>query len=189
MKKEHAYFYFLLNQLRLQTKCIDKQVACIITDNKYNILSSGVNTIINCNKNCHDKEKRICNVRHAEVVACNNLNMVRYGVHAYKIAFVNLFPCVPCQNYLKVHGVKQIVTYGIKHKEQVFDNIVIEKDLDKEWINNNLSDTYVTCMADVVDLLMDCHIYLKLLWEKNPELYNEFREALIDFYLQAANIN
>jgi len=44
MNKE-TYIFHLMNILKEESKCIDKQVVCIITDPHYNVLSYGVNKI------------------------------------------------------------------------------------------------------------------------------------------------
>ena len=49
------YFYKLLSLVKQQTTCIDKQVACIITDKNYKILSVGFNEVIICDKDNCDK--------------------------------------------------------------------------------------------------------------------------------------
>lgn len=130
---------YLLNSLREQSECIDKQVACIITDEEDNILSFGWNTIVECNKDCHNKETRICNVVHAEVIAIQNLSYYNKLI-AHK-AYVSLFPCAPCQVACKKAGIKEIISFTEDHKGQVFDNITFAKSVNDELLNRNAVDT------------------------------------------------
>lgn len=96
------------------SRCIDRQVGCVITDKDGNILGKGCNTVINCNQNCHDKLKRICNVRHGEVSAIEsvpeNLKAMMY------CAYVTLFPCFPCMQALEKTSVQWIKVKGFSHK-------------------------------------------------------------------------
>lgn len=114
--------YKATNALKFLSKCKDKQVVCIITDNENTILSIGINTIISCDKNCEDHEKRICNVIHAEIMAVLNLNerTRKFAVRAY----VNLFPCMECQVALATF-VKEIVVFGKQHKKDIVRNLVV----------------------------------------------------------------
>lgn len=96
------------------SKCIDRQVGCVITDRDGNVLGKGCNTVINCNQNCHDKLRRICNVRHGEVSAIEsvpeNLKALMY------CAYVTLFPCFPCMQALEKTSVQWIKVKGFSHK-------------------------------------------------------------------------
>ena len=190
----------LLNKLKEQSVCIDKQVACIITNSNYDILSTGVNKIVKCNKNCHDKEHRICKTVHAEVIACHNMNTL----HRIKTctAYVNLFPCVPCQQTLK-NWVGEIVVFGPKHKDQKFANIRLEQNLYADLLNSNkqakqlsvaqgelcelvtaISDYFYRPekkmkIDDIVDEIIDAELMLdqiKLIcWNKDPKFFNVLR--------------
>lgn len=96
------------------SRCIDRQVGCVITDRDGNVLGKGCNTVINCNQNCHDKLKRICNVRHGEVSAIEsvpeNMRAMMY------CAYVTLFPCFPCMQALEKTSVQWIKVKGFSHK-------------------------------------------------------------------------
>lgn len=113
--------FYQLERIKAQSRCIDKQVACIIADKDYNIIATGVNTIVKCDKNCHDKENRTCEVVHAERMAvralsdhqCDLLNHVPGGR-----AYVSLFPCKACQELIAPF-VDEIVTFGMIHKDWV----------------------------------------------------------------------
>ena len=131
--KEYEIMH-LLNKLKEKTTCLDRQVVCIITDLSCNILSVGINRILNCNKDCCNKEKHICVTKHAEIEACSHL--ISLDCDFTKIAYLNLFPCVPCQQILK-NWVKEIVVFGPKNKEQVFDNIRLERNLYHDLLSVN----------------------------------------------------
>ncbi len=96
------------------SRCIDRQVGCVITDRDGNVLGKGCNTVINCNQNCHDKLKRICNVRHGEVSAIEsvpeNMRALMY------CTYVTLFPCFPCMQALEKTSVQWIKVKGFSHK-------------------------------------------------------------------------
>lgn len=109
-------------KLRHLSKCIDKQVVCIIVDDFNNILSIGVNTIEACDQNCADKEKRVCVVRHAEVVAVDNLSTLNR--QRARRAYVSLFPCAACQHVLAPY-VDEIVTFGMAHKKWESEKVIV----------------------------------------------------------------
>lgn len=123
-KHNYRNFYKTMQKLKIHSGCIDKQVVCIITDEHYYSLSYGVNKIIACDKKCDDKENRLCITTHAEINAINNCNSILLKKRA-KYAFVNLFPCAPCQKALKAIGIEKIISFTPKHKKQVFKNIEI----------------------------------------------------------------
>jgi len=114
--------FYTMTRLKHLSRCLDKQVVCLITDANYNILSIGVNTIEACDQNCEDKEKRICVVKHAEAVAVENLSALNRQRSMY--AYVSLFPCVTCQEVLEP-CVDEIVTFGMVHKEWISDKVVV----------------------------------------------------------------
>lgn len=97
-----------------ESKCIDRQVGCVITDQDGNCLGSGCNTVINCNKNCHDKLRRICNVRHAEVSAIEYIpENLKALMHT---TYVTLFPCFPCMQALEKTAISCVKVKGFSHK-------------------------------------------------------------------------
>lgn len=115
LEKYDIIAYDIMIALAATSRCIDKQVACIIIDQRFNILSVGVNNVIECDLNCDDKENRLCNVRHAEDMAFSHLRQT--GVKPWR-AYINLFPCMPCQRLLFYPGqVQEIVAFGRVHKE------------------------------------------------------------------------
>ena len=93
--------------------CIDRKVGCVITTKDGDIIGQGCNTVINCNKNCHDKIHRICNVRHAEVSAIQSIDE---NVKALaEVAYVTLYPCFPCMQELEKQGLT-VKVKGFSHK-------------------------------------------------------------------------
>ena len=187
----------LLNKLKEQSACVDKQVACVITDINFNILSMGVNKIVECDKDCHNKENRICKTIHAEIIACYNMNTLnRIKAHT---AYVNLFPCIPCQKTLK-NWVGEIVVFGPKHKEQEFKNIRLERNLYADLLSSNKQAKQLTVaqgelcelvtaisdyfyrpeksmsILDIADEIIDAELMLdqiKLIcWNKESDFYN-----------------
>ena len=96
------------------SKCVDRQVGCVITTKDGDVIGSGCNTVINCNKNCHDKLHRICNVRHAEVSAIESVPQNMREL--MNTAYVTLFPCFPCMKALEDTTVQWIKVKGFSHK-------------------------------------------------------------------------
>jgi deoxycytidylate deaminase len=116
-------FFNILRAMASFSRCVDKKVACLITDTcgQY-IYGIAVNDVIQCDHNCHDKERRICKVIHAEESALNRCNqaVLEHAVHARDlVAYVNLFPCKPCQETLRPF-VSEICAIGPIHKELVY---------------------------------------------------------------------
>ncbi|KKN61487.1 hypothetical protein LCGC14_0521420 [marine sediment metagenome] len=199
----------LLNKLKEKSNCLDKQVACIITDSLCNILSVGINRVLNCDKDCYNKEKRICVTTHAEIEACNHLTSLDHGFA--KTAYLNLFPCVPCQRILK-NWVKEIVVFGPKHKEQEFKNIRLERNLYFDLLDKNKQAKQlsvaqgelcelVTAISDYfyrpeknmnehdfVDEIIDAELMLdqiKLIcWQQNTNFYNILRDIRNKKYMR-----
>lgn len=102
------------------SKCIDRQVGCVLTDEEGNVLGKGCNTVIHCNQNCHDKIKRICNVRHGEISALEQVK----DKSKIKRAYVTLFPCLPCRSALTAAGVDEIYVKGFVHKGAAGDGVI-----------------------------------------------------------------
>jgi deoxycytidylate deaminase len=201
MERRDLEIMHYLNVLKEQSKCLDKQVAAVIVNRHGEMVAEGVNTIIACDKNCHDKENRICEVIHAEVVACANLDKLEPGPFTM---YVNLFPCVPCQQTAERYGVEEIVVFGPQHKDQVFSNIRLEPNLYAELLNHNgpnkqlsvaqgelaelitaISDffhrpdkemTIVQFMDEVVDVELMLEQIKLIAWNRDPEAYNWLRE-------------
>lgn len=191
-----------LNKLKEQSECLDKQVACVIVDMRGKIIAQGVNEVLACDRNCHDKENRICRVVHAEVVASMNIN--RASAMEPLTAYVNLFPCVPCQKVL-ASLVNGIVVFGPQHKDQVFNHIRLEPNMHHELIEANGRDKQlsvaqgelaelITAISDffyrtdklmpteeLADEIVDAELMIdqvkRLLWVEDPETYNILRDV------------
>lgn len=191
-----------LSVLRDNSRCIDKQVACVIVDVDGNILSVGMNTIINCNKKCDEHSTRVCEVRHAEQVAVDNLSE-NNKKKAYR-AYVSLYPCVPCQRALEPH-VKEIVSFGMIHRDTVLDNITVFPHLHYKLLKHNkhnqpyivsgelgelitaISDLFArdrgsvkSVANEVIDVELQLELLKLALWEKDHEFYN-VKRALRNF--------
>lgn len=96
------------------SKCIDRKVGCVITTRDGDIIGQGCNTVINCNKNCHDKLHRICNVKHGEVSA---IESVPDGLKALMhTAYVTLYPCFPCMQAIEKTSISCVKVKGFSHK-------------------------------------------------------------------------
>ncbi len=199
MTYEEQNIMHFLNKLKEQSACVDKQVACVITDIRYRIISMGVNEIVSCDKNCHDKENRICETDHAEMVACANLHDFN---SRSKYAYINLFPCPPCQIALS-NFVEEIIVFGKKHKDQVFENIRLEPNLYLDMLESNgvnkqlsvaqgelaelitaISDYFYRKdkhkqLANIVDEIIDAEFMLDqiklIIWKKEPEFFSHLK--------------
>lgn len=96
------------------SKCIDRHVGCVITTKDGDILGQGHNTVINCNQNCHDKLKRICNVKHGEVSAIESIpENMRDLAHTL---YVTLYPCFPCMQAIEKTAITTVKVKGFSHK-------------------------------------------------------------------------
>lgn len=99
--------YFILNSIKMLSRCKDKQVAAIsVCDNS--IIGLSWNKPNLCNGLCNHK----CSAIHAE----EGLNFIE-GCTVY----LNLFPCENCQRTMSEHGVKHVVVFGEQHKSIVPD--------------------------------------------------------------------
>lgn len=196
--KETDIFHFI-NQVKGQSRCLDRQVACVITDENLDMLSYGVNKVIKCDQNCRDKENRTCLTVHAEIVAIDNL---RGSDFEARYAYLNLFPCVPCQEALSAF-IKEIVVFGPRHKNQVFPFIRLEGDLHRDLLDRNGEKTQLavvqgelaelitaisdyfhrpnkgTRLTDVLGEIVDVELMLNLArlvcWERDHGTYNYLR--------------
>ena len=138
---EIGNIHYMLHHLREQSECIDKQVSCIITDKDNNILSFGWNKVLECDKNCHDKENRLCVTKHAEIVAIDRLTDAQLKMKGKKI-YVSLFPCKPCQNACEKAGVEEIISFTPDHKGTVFNKITIIYDFNDRMLNRDSVHTH-----------------------------------------------
>lgn len=138
--------YFLLSELRRQSVCQDKQVACVITDKEDNILSVGVNTVNECKKCDVGNTNAICDTIHAEEAAIQNLAKHNESF-AYR-AYISLYPCPVCQRRLDNY-VKEIVVFNKQHKPLVIDKekIIEVGDLAAELSKINGSQKQVSVIT------------------------------------------
>ena len=180
---EHDVEMFVtLNNLKHLSRCIDKQVVCIITDEDYNVLSVGINTIEACDQNCDDKEHRLCVVRHAEVVAVDNLSNLNRQRAAR--AYVSLFPCAPCQDVLSPL-VDEIVTFGMAHKKWTSDKVVVFPHLTYKLIEAGIgkTETYPNDdSAQALDREVTGDILTVSAHSADHKLFQRVREARLPLY-------
>lgn len=107
MTKFDLNMYFILNTVKMLSRCKDRQVAAIsVYDNS--IIGLSWNKPFNCNGLCN----HTCRAMHAET----GLNLVK-GCNVY----LNLFPCENCQRIMSEHGVKHVIVFGEQHKQIVPD--------------------------------------------------------------------
>lgn len=99
--------YFILNTVRMLSRCKDKQVAAMSVYNN-SIVGLSWNKPFNCNGLC----SHTCNPIHAE----EGLNLIK-GCTVY----LSLFPCENCQRYMSEQGVKHVIVFGEQHKTTVPD--------------------------------------------------------------------
>lgn len=99
--------YFILNTVKMLSRCKDKQVAAISVYGN-DIIGLSWNKPFHCNGLCNHK----CSAIHAE----EGLNLIE-GCTVY----LNLFPCENCQRYMSEHGVKHVIVFGEQHKLTVPD--------------------------------------------------------------------
>lgn len=99
--------YFILNTVKMLSRCKDKQVAAIsVLDNR--IIGISWNKPFLCNGLCN----HTCRPMHAE----EGLNLVK-GCNVY----LNLFPCENCQRLMSKRGVKHVIVFSEQHKPIVPD--------------------------------------------------------------------
>lgn len=94
--------YFILNTVKMLSRCKDKQVAAISLYD-YHIIGLSWNRPFNCNGLCN----HTCRSIHAE----EGLNLKK-GCTVY----LNLFPCENCQKIMSDEGVKHVIVFGEQHK-------------------------------------------------------------------------
>lgn len=179
---EHDVEMFVtLNNLKHLSRCIDKQVVCIITDEDYNVLSVGINTLEACDQNCDDKEHRLCVVRHAEVVAVDNLSTLNR--QRARRAYVSLFPCAPCQDFLSPL-VDEIVTFGMAHKKWTSDKVVVFPHLTYKMIEAIVAPDYGDdeaahrIYAEIVNDILTVSAHTN-----DHKLFQRVREARLPIYV------
>lgn len=210
MNKNYMKIYLLLEQLKQQSECLDKQVACIITDLNYNILSIGINEIVFCNKECD----KTCEVVHAETNTIFSTNKAILGCMGY-YAFINLFPCENCQRALQNNGIQKIISFAPKHKKQIFKDIEIVTNISDILLAFNGKDRQLNIIIGelseligsitnhfnkrnflvkdksvekVLDEIIDVELMLiqlkKILFKEDKEVYNKLRSLQEAKYLK-----
>lgn len=102
MTKFDLKIYFILNTVKMLSKCKDKQVAAVSVYD-HEIIGLSWNKPFNCNGLCN----HTCEPIHAEV----ELNLIK-GCTVY----LSLFPCEHCQHWMSEHGVKHVIVFGKQHK-------------------------------------------------------------------------
>jgi deoxycytidylate deaminase len=179
--------FLVMNRLKILSKCIDKQVVCVIVDKENNILSVGVNTIEECDQNCDDKERRLCKVRHAEIVALENLSDL--GRMKADRAYVSLFPCAPCQKAMDP-VVNEIITFGMVHKTLVSAKLTVFPHLSYAIMSDDDSAMSLSVYTDLIDdvverrnQIMSPHLYLQM----KTKRYNIYRRLCRFFGVSTAS--
>lgn len=102
----------------LTTECVDRQVKCLIVgaeEDAKPFEAKGVNTVRRCNRACDDKQNRVCEVDHAEIVALRKFAQM-FPNKRPTTAYVTLAPCADCRRALEEAGVAEIITKLPLHK-------------------------------------------------------------------------
>ena len=99
-----------------ESSCEDRKVGCVLYDEVQGSLVAAYNQVKQCNKQCDDKENRVCEVVHSEVAAIAEAKLA--GITPHK-AYVTLYPCLPCMMALQLAGVKEVCVLGFSHKGAV----------------------------------------------------------------------
>jgi len=97
-------FYHLCNTVGKLSTCLDKQVGTVIVDRDTELMSVGFNHVKQCNGLCD----KTCRVVHSEAYAVARLNP---GITPFR-AYVNLFPCLNCQNIMSNAGIQEVYVFG-----------------------------------------------------------------------------
>jgi deoxycytidylate deaminase len=187
LTEQDVDMFFFLEDLKKRSRCIDKQVACIIVDDDYNILASGVNTVLECDKNCHDKERRLCKVRHAEAEAVDRLAdrycTTRLDGPRHRKAYVSLFPCKACQEIVLPY-VDEIVTFGMIHKDWVSgDKLTVFHHLSYTLLKHNGEEKQRTiCAGELAELITAISDVLVRVDKNRP--MEELIDEMIDVEVQ-----
>jgi len=92
----------LCQAVAAMSTCTHKQVGAVLVQNG-TVESVGFNRVLKCN----DRHNKTCNVKHAEIEA---LSKAKYTQGA--ILYVNLFPCLKCQEALLQAGIDALVVFG-----------------------------------------------------------------------------
>jgi len=191
LTKEDLMMFVTMNGMKKLSKCIDKQVVCLIVDEGYNILSVGINTIEACDQNCADKDNRLCVVRHAEQVAVDNLAAL--NIQRARRAYVSLFPCVSCQLSLDPF-VDEIVAFGMVHKQWVSDKLVVFPHISYKLLEASKNSKDVDIIAQLHKTAKDKGFSRQAILEvlsdideihehdKNPNLYLQATEDRVALY-------
>jgi len=106
--KKQVVMLKIASELSSLSTCSRLKVGCVITDEKFNIISGGYNGSVSGYKHCKDinKEKKSpCICVHAEQNAIIRSNQ---EFKLNKFVFVTTFPCYDCLKLLLSFGVKKI---------------------------------------------------------------------------------
>jgi deoxycytidylate deaminase len=93
--------YAFIKKMIGYSKCDYRKVVCVLVQNQQ-MISYGVNKVLLCDKNCKDKENRLCEVIHAEIMALDSMNPnTRKRINKTTAsAYINHYPCTNCQKVL-----------------------------------------------------------------------------------------
>jgi len=101
------------NEEALKSTCIDRKVGAVI-QSEYGAIFKGHNEVLRCNKQCSDKDNRVCETIHAEINAVNACAMAN---DKPKRIWVTLYPCRPCMLELLRHNPDiEVIVAGFSHK-------------------------------------------------------------------------
>lgn len=100
--KEDTVFFNLCKAVAGLSTCKDKQVGAVLTHDRG--ISMGYNSVIGCNGLCD----KTCEVMHAEIMALRHAPEWLRNPTMY----INLFPCLACQEAMAMAGVRKIVVFG-----------------------------------------------------------------------------
>lgn len=181
LTEQDATMFNIMESLKRLSKCIDKQVVCLLVDADSTILSVGVNRILKCDKNCDDKKNRTCVVNHAEIEAVSRLKDAEHVAalpDEYKpTAYVSLFPCAPCQRALEPY-VKEIVTFGMIHKEWVSDKLFVYGHPIYDFMGPNLLDLPPATMEEQADEVDSYEARINFMKTADQIAHRDFYSAL-----------
>jgi len=199
LTERDAVMYNVMESLKRLSKCVDKQVVCLLVNDASEIVSIGINSVNRCDKNCHDKEHRICDVTHAEIMAIRNLAQEYfYDDSDVLTAYVSLFPCKACQIAIAPF-VKEIVTFGMAHKEWVSNKISVFGHPVYSTIGDYVWEDPENCLSAYVDqteIQESCLQSEKIAKQRydrdfyahlNRKAYDNMRKRLEDFAKNGAS--
>ena len=107
---EKSIFSFM-QSIKNVSKCQYRKVVCVLAT-KRRLITFGINNVLECNKECFDKENRICKVIHAEIEALDKLQKSKYKANKNIIAYLNHYPCTACQKLLRNNKIKVVKIFS-----------------------------------------------------------------------------